>query len=383
MTKRVLPVVALLALGSVVGLLLLEGLLRLAGVSYPNFYDYDYARGGALRAGAAGWWTQEGRAYIEISRDGRRDHDYPEQKPAGTLRIAVLGDSYAEALQVPVEETFWSVLGGRLGACGAFSGRKVEVLNFGVSGYGTAQEWITLQKHAWRYSPDIVVLAFAAGNDVRNNSRQLDGDPVRPFYLYRDGKLVLDESFREHSRFRRGTSGIRPVLGRWRNRLRLLQVLFRIKDVVRVRREVRSAAETAAERPAFEPGLDAAVFAPPQDEAWREAWRVTEGIIAAMNREVAARGAEFWVMLVTAGIQVRPEGAQPLDYPNRRLLDLGRREGFPVVDLAPPLRDYAEKHKTFLHGFREQELGRGHWNALGHRLAGEEVARRLCARKNK
>ena len=41
-----------------------------------------------------------------------------------------------------------------------FPGKQVEVINFGVSGYGTAQELLTLRQKVWDFSPDIVVLAF-------------------------------------------------------------------------------------------------------------------------------------------------------------------------------------------------------------------------------
>jgi hypothetical protein len=60
-----------------------------------------------------------------------REHDH-----ARTLRIAVLGDSFAEALQITMEEAFWSV---ELQGCPSLAGREPEVINFGVSGYGTAQ----------------------------------------------------------------------------------------------------------------------------------------------------------------------------------------------------------------------------------------------------
>ena len=39
-------------------------------------------------------------------------------------------------------------------------GRHVEVINFGVSGFGTTQELLTLEYKVWKYSPDVVLLAF-------------------------------------------------------------------------------------------------------------------------------------------------------------------------------------------------------------------------------
>ena len=69
------------------------------------------------------------------------------------------------------------------------------MINFGVSGYGTAQELLTLRHYVWDYSPDIVLMAFLPGNDVRNNSKELEPEKLRPFFRLRDGELELDRSF--------------------------------------------------------------------------------------------------------------------------------------------------------------------------------------------
>ena len=73
---------------------------------------------------------------------------------------------------------------------------KVAVLNFGVSGFSTARELILLQKRVWQYSPDVIVLLVTTSNDVKDNSRTLNqysGQPL-PYFVYRDGKLILDDS---------------------------------------------------------------------------------------------------------------------------------------------------------------------------------------------
>jgi hypothetical protein len=64
--------------------------------------------------------------------------------------------------------------------------------------------------------------------------------------------------------------------------------------------------------------------------------------------------------------------------PDRRIADLGRREGFPVIRLPERMQRYAEQHGTYLHGFDNTVLGEGHWNVEGHRLAGEWIAEAIC-----
>jgi hypothetical protein len=98
--------VVLACFGVAVALLLGEIAVRLAGLAPANFYTYDAHMGWAMEPGAAGWQEQEGKAYLQVNRDGFGGPDYLRQKPVETLRIAVLGDSVTEAQQVPYEDTF-------------------------------------------------------------------------------------------------------------------------------------------------------------------------------------------------------------------------------------------------------------------------------------
>ena len=69
-------------------------------------------------------------------------------------------------------------------------------------------------------------------------------------------------------------------------------------------------------------------------------------------------------------------GIDDLFYPDNRIKSLCLREHIPVITLAPELQAYAEKSGSFLHGFGS-DLGNGHWNAVGHRVAGELIAEKL------
>ena len=164
----------LVCLSIIFALVIAEVGLRIAGYSNPYFYTFEEQTGWMHRPGVAGWYRKEGEAYVSVNSAGLRAREHAKQKGANTFRIAVLGDSFAEALQVPLEQTFWYLLEGKLASCPALSGRQVEVINFGVSNYGTAQEMLALRSRVWEYAPDLVVLAFTPVNDVRNNSRALE-----------------------------------------------------------------------------------------------------------------------------------------------------------------------------------------------------------------
>ena len=186
--------VALVVGGVVLAIAIAEITLRVLGISYPIFHRLESLRGWAPQPEVSGTWMVEGRSEVNINREGFRDHEHEIEKPDNTVRIAVLGDSMAESFSVPIEHTFWSVLEDRLASCGTFSGRDVEVLNFSVSGYGTAQELLTLRNNALKYSPDIVLLAFYTGNDVWNNNRALDDHPDRVYFRVEGDTIQLDDS---------------------------------------------------------------------------------------------------------------------------------------------------------------------------------------------
>jgi hypothetical protein len=366
--------------------------LRATGFSFPSFWQHDDHTGSRLRAGAEGWNQLEGNAYVKVNSRGLRDREHAFPKPSGVYRIAVLGDSYAEALQVGVEETFWWRLAERLEACGFQPGKRIEAVNFGVSGYGTAQELLTLRHRAWEYSPDLVLLAFFPGNDVRNNSRALERENQRPFFLLRDGALALDDSFTVDPSFVESRQ-----IGRQREHLHDLRLYQLMRKVRAGKIEVRYNAPIAVavadgSKPVHslaEPGLDENVLREPADAAWRDAWAVTEELLLAMRQESSARGARFLVAVLSTAGAVYPDpavrrryaeflGVGDLLYPERRLRALGERSGMEVVTLTEEMQRYADAKRAYLHGFANTRLGFGHWNQAGHALGAELIARRLC-----
>lgn len=383
--------------GLALALLIAEIALRITGFSHFNPSIVDPDVGYSLRPNAEGWWRKEGVTYVRINSLGLRDREHTIAKPPGTIRIAVLGDSFAEAFQVPMEKTFWAVIEQKLQGCPSLSvmnasapSPKVEVLNFGVSGFSTARELILLRQRVWQYSPDIVLLLVTTGNDIRDNSRALSpyAKAPLPYFTYREGSLTLDDAgLQERNRsvtFRLQQSFIGKSLDWVRTNSRLVGLI----DSARESYQWRNDETTGKDGPLGEPGLDSEVFRAPINSDWAEAWRVTEGLIVAMRAEVRAKGARFLVVTGSKGIQVSPDaalraeymkqlGVDTLFYPEQRIKTLGEREGFEVLTLAPPLLDYATRNQAYLHGLGD-EKGRGHWNETGHRVVGELITNKLC-----
>jgi hypothetical protein len=400
--SRFLTKLRLIPSGFLVGLIIAEVSLRLIGYSYPELYQLDQSRGYCLRPGVEGWYRKEGGSYVRINSDGLRDREHPRTKPADTIRIAVIGDSYAEALQVPMEAAFWSVMENRLQSCAGVAGKPVEVLNFGVSGYGTAQELITLREHVWTYSPDLVLLAVTTNNDITDNSRALKKSDEVPYFVYRDGRLVADDSFKSSRDFLWRQTWL-AALGRWlKDHLRLVQgigqaqrgfknllSLWRAKENPSVvMPPVDKKADPGLPADSSDLGIDNLVYFEPATTVWNDAWRVTEALILTMRDEVRSKGSKFVVATLSNDAQVLPKpemtekfmkqyGITDLFYPDKRIKSLGAEKGIPVITLAPGLQSYAVRNQIFLHGF-EATLSFGHWNADGHRVAGESLAQKLC-----
>jgi hypothetical protein len=391
----------------------METVLRALGISFPRLGEYDPELGMRRRGNITWRQRTEGGATVRINSKGYRDQERSLEKPPGTLRIAVLGDSQVEAWQVEIENRWTELLERHLRERSPALG--VEVLNFGVSGYGTAEELIVLREDVLAYDPDIVLLGFLTGNDVQNNSEALQHDPRRPYFLLEDEKLVLDTSFRDVISKR--SSPWRRLVQRAIDRSHVVQLAFGAKMQWDAHRQKALLDPTEDGKKIFleEVGLLSGVYRDPEMEgrdpfekersAWRDAWAVTDALLGEMNREVRAHragkravvggdgppapnDAHLVVVTLSNAAQVHPDavlrrqfeehlGVEDLFYPERRIRSVGAREGFPVVTLAETVQRHADDTKEFLHGFENTTLGRGHWNEAGHRLAAEIVGRAL------
>lgn len=393
---RVAANFALTLCSVLVSLIMAELVLRLMGVHFDQLFWTDAYRGVAHVPGAKSAQQYAGHPFIEINRDGLRGPDIPLEHPTGTLRIALLGDSFIEGFQVPFEKTVGEVIARELSAR---RGQPVQVLNFGVGGYGTTQELLTLRHEAWKYAPDLIVLGVTTGNDISDNSRALKHYDYVPYYVFQGDTLVLDTSFRASAAYRARSAWKQPILEAVLERSSLVQLVNRVRYTRRreERQEEHATAPSATDAdsgpgaggakgtaPGEELGLRDEVLLPPTTQEWKEAWRVTEAVLTLMRDECRRKHTLFALVTLTRAIQVTPRaarkerflgrlGATDLYYPERRLAEFGRREGIRVLNLAPTMAELALQRHVYFHAERGQ-LDVGHWNEEGHRVAGEVIA---------
>jgi lysophospholipase L1-like esterase len=383
---------ALLVAGLLCGLLLIELALRVMGWSFPIFMHPDADLGWSYRPGIAGWSSQENTVHLRMNRVGFRGPEWSREPAADTFRIAVLGDSFVESSNLPDEHALTSLIGSRLAGCPAFAHRRVEVLNFGVSGYGTAQEYLLLQRRVASFHPNLVLLAVYAGNDVADNSRalSLESQKARPYFVaLPSGELELDASFRDSDTFRRA------IADDWEKRLVNASYLLQaLKQVYKGAAVIPAPIEARAfRRGEVENGTPPApqfseLYSPPADGPWQSAWSVTEKLLLRMRDWSRQERIDFGLVIFPSPIQILPGqdlrdtaskafGLADLDYPTQRIAQFAAHNGISYLDLLDPLRAYGDREGEFLHGFPPR-LGDGHLNATGNKLSGELVADWLC-----
>jgi len=375
--RELLAAVALAAGGLLAAFLVLEAGVRWVRLVPDRFWEPDPLLGVRLVPGATGWWTQEEREFVvpvAINGAGRRDVDRPEAKPADTARVLVLGDSFVEALHVPVEATFPRQLEARLNRDGRAP--RIEVLSAGVSGYGTASETLYFERDGRRYAPDLVLLAFYPGNDVKNNSPTLE-ETLRPVYAA-DGTLerVVGGERKREAGGRFGSHAYEYA--RQLVLLRHPALAQTLADKGLVRTEALRAARLRDGVP-----VDYGVYAASPDADWVDAWARTEGLLDRLRSATAAAASRFAIVILSTRDQVYPDSwsqivaAHPamqgrqwdLDGPQQRVEQWCAARAVPCVAMAPAFRAAATAGAEPLHYPHD-----GHWTVAGHRLGAEEIA---------
>ena len=166
-----------------ISMLMIEGALRLFYPQEVHCLGLNpiYRWGGLPNV--EGIYTVEGDGniyYSKMNSKGLRDVEHSYENTGGKYRILFLGDSYTYGYAVNTSDAYPRVLEGMLNSLGD---REHEVINGGISGWGTDTALAWLMYEGIKYEPDMVVLGFLTHNDPTDNMRE-------EIYYVEEGKLT-------------------------------------------------------------------------------------------------------------------------------------------------------------------------------------------------
>ncbi|MCK6556436.1 hypothetical protein L6Q96_17935 [Candidatus Binatia bacterium] len=371
------------------GALMVGGCLIGAGLIEAGFHVYHWVRptnergffwephppfGWRHPPGRSGTWYDdhgEFKTSVRINSKGLRDVEHAYAKPKGVFRILILGDSYMEALQVELEETFGRILDQELNQrCHT----RIEVINSGVASFGTDNELLYFQNEGYRYGADLVLLSFTTANDIREsyapfNRKSPRANLTKPSFALRDDGTLE----------KRPGEPPPPPLPWWR-RLYVGEYVYE-----RLGGRAFVPAPPRGVPPPTDPNVpwvpwDMLVYAPEYSTEVDTAWRVNQALLRKLRQEVEAKGALFAVMLVNGPwahydvdwrrmMARNPIGLRTWDQrrPNRILTEFLEKEQIQSVDLFDVFEEAKDNGRLF---FRFDP----HWTPAGNRLAANTAA---------
>ena len=349
---------ALLVGGSLMVLLLVLELAtrQLLPVADIPRHQADPLVGYRLAPNQEGTWVGEGlRATYSINASGfNNEHDYAAERAPGRLRIAVLGDSYVEALHVERGRRFYDVLEAGLRSAGT----PAEVFTYAASGYGTGQQLLLLGGEVTRAHPDLVLVLWVS-NDLSDTACSVsDRDAIRPCFTLDDRGQLRHLPPRPHRPNRAARLALQSALVRY---------LAINRDLLGAWRSLWSDADQEASR-------RDEVYALEPPPAWDEAWKVVEECFVQMAR--FCRESNIPLLVVHQPIVPRdleeelasmPGGADPA-LPAKRLAGLARQAGFRFFDLTPAFDTGGRIDPD-----RWINRGIGHWNPAAHEAVGQAL----------
>ncbi len=279
------------------------------------------------------------------------------ENPTGNKRIALLGDSNTFGFWA---SSFENSFAGKITE--AQKSQGVEVLDFGVSGYGQTQEKKLLKEYVLQFKPSSVVLFFTNSNDFRDNYLGLNMYSITP-----EGTAVINEAVYSEKMgiARRGHASpaiIKNLLGLARNSQVYSYAYNFVKNSLGI-----------SQKP-----LDLGNFMSPMywtkseytqiaDSAKLQTLQELRGIALFCKEHDVA----FSIVAIPFYEQVyyqNPVGqGYDMAYPEAYIQAFAASEAIAYFDLLPPLREYVAKNP----GEKLYNEDGLHFNDAGHQVAAD------------
>jgi len=298
----------LLCSSLLIGLLVAEITLRVLDMDAPVVWKPHPVLGWSHIPEVKTLYTDEGRGLIEINSHGFRDIERTYDKADGVFRIGVFGDSQTEAIQVNLEQTYPQILEKMLG-------ERVEVFNFGVSGYSPAQEYLVMQDQIERYDIDLVLVSLYINNDVSGGLRKLRSQVQTggaPYVVSTDGELQIDYSDAEDSVLsfeKQPAAAIRKLSGTYR-------------FLTKLRRTLKSGPKKPAQGKS-KISVYRQIYLSDVSSDWQDAWAVFEHTLLSMKRLADEKNVPVVYLSIPSGFVINDVAREEFFNRNPAIRDIG------------------------------------------------------------
>lgn len=338
----------------IVGIAGLELVLNTAGVGVEEILQPDAEMGVKHIPNKPVVWRMEGYSNDKFSSAGLRDVEHSLVKPANVYRIALLGDSATEGLQVPMGNTYAAALQKIY----RMPGRTTEVLNFGCSSYSTGQEVLQFEREVTPYKPDLTILLYNRGDALENvrKPNDLKCEPRPYFYIGTDGQLKQDNAVLRHNAKALAPN---PVVDALRRHSRIYGVFSHANLTLSLNEPLYRKVRGWVTAP-FSPRKKRTESATAAAYAEQDTWKVTAALIERLNEDCRKQGSKL-VVVAFPNVVNDPEFGKQIEAVEK----LGKSSGFQVFDLTPKFRWHPNPKSLFL---------KYHFSSEGHRFVAEKIA---------
>lgn len=383
---------------SILAVILFEaGLMVFDSPPYPErwpsgIYDSDPDTGFVLRAGSEDTESSyEFKTVLRVNQIGLRDKEGLSFETRPDLFI--IGDSFAQGTGVDLKNTFAKRVESIL---------SINVVNLGVSSYGTRAELIRYGRYLMRFmkKPRLAVLAFYVGNDYYDNERSKDGpiQTVSSGYIVERGKhvkldgdivyLIDDKTDKVVDKKR--NNAFHPPISVENETIKNLKTFNIISNFLYSNGALRKYLVENGLSTEMSCGLPIAIaglFEPGYDFKSGSQWKETEGLIAEFIEMSKDNGVTPLVMIIPSKYQVAPDLLKP--YGDRGCFDPEQMNIRASVDvLADYLRVHGVDYIDLLSEFSRLDRRRrkmlyykvdSHFTKYGNKNVAEILARKIKA----
>lgn len=308
-------------------------------VETPEYMVFDAELGWAIRPDGRKDFDHRGPnrefSYVANSQGFRADKEYEHQPPTNKLRVSAFGDSFTHGDDVDNAQAWPAVLDA--------NDSELEVLNFGVSGFGLGQAYLRYQRLGRTFEPDVVLIGFMSENIYRNVNvwrgfYMPDGHfPLtKPRYRLEEGKLTLlpnpMRAMADYQRLLDYPTETLHELGRYDAiyPLRYRAGPFDFSPTVRLSKLV---GEKLRDRLIGDGIVDEGIY-----NTESEAFAVTTALFDAFRNSAIADDAQPVILVFPTHPDMQDHQAgRPIRY--GPLLDYFKMQGYAYVDLLPALVD--------------------------------------------